>query len=417
MVVTDGDMVLAQGVDYTVKYRNNTKISSKTGDEYTKTAEVTVTGKGNYAGQGQTLYFAIIDPKDEVKEDDADLTGAKIKLASEKLYYTGEPVYPSAIELKLKGGSFVTYKHQGGGLYANDDGDIPAVVTFSNNISKGSATVMLTGKANAKGVTKTLKKSFTIKAAEMNTTDYTVTVDPESAAWAVKGAQPAVAVTWEGYDLVLGQDFTVSYDKSNKKVGPSKVTVKGKGNFTKKIEASFTVTALPLSEDMVAAVSALVGKKGAKVTLLDGVGNVIPTSLYTVSVFDGETDVTKTKLVADKDYTIKIAKKAGKTELGDDALEITAQAGIDIKSAKVNAKSVVKTYTGEAITLTDEDIAKIAVTYKGATLVAGTDFEITGYANNIKKGSMTVTIKGIGKYSGAKTFKVKIAPKPISSTN
>ena len=168
---------------------------------------------------------------------------------------------------------------------------------------------------------------------------------------------------------------------------------------------------------MVAAVSALVGKKGAKVTLLDGVGNVIPTSLYTVSVFDGETDVTKTKLVADKDYTIKIAKKAGKTELGDDALEITAQAGIDIKSAKVNAKSVVKTYTGEAITLTDEDIAKIAVTYKGATLVAGTDFEITGYANNIKKGSMTVTIKGIGKYSGAKTFKVKIAPKPIKATN
>lgn len=417
IVVTDGDFVLAQGVDYKVTYKNNKKISSKGSDgEYTKTAEVTVTGIGNYSGQGQTLYFAIIDPKDDVKEDDADLSGASFRLPKETLIYTGEAVYPSAIELKLKGGSYVTYKHQGDGLYANDDSDIPAVVTFANNINKGSATVMLTGKPNAKGVTKTLKKNFTIKALALNTTDFTVNVS-ETAVWAVKGAQPEVTVTWNGSDLVLGQDFTVTYDKSNKKVGASKVTVKGKGNFTKKLEQSFTVTALPLAEEMVAAVSAFVGKKGAKVTLLDGAGNVIPTSLYTVSVFDGETDVTKAKLEADKDYTIKIAKKAGKTELGDDALEITAQAGINLSSVKINAKSVEKTFTGEAITLTDDDIAKITVTYKGTTLVYGTDYEITGYANNIKKGKMTVTIAGMGKYAGFKTFKVKIAPKPIAATN
>lgn len=406
IVVTDGDFVLAQGVDYTVTYSNNKKISSKSGDEYTPTAQVIVKGKGNYEGQAQTLYFAIIDPKDAVEEGDLDVKGFSIKLPKEDHYYTGEAHYPSSITLK-KGKTEYTYQHEGDGLYTNTEGEIPAVVTFSNNVNKGSATVCVTGKD------KSIKKSFQIKAAEFNG-DFEVQVD-ESAAWAVKGAQPTVGIAWNGAELVPGQDFKVSYSK-NKAIGTATAKITGKGNFKGKLEKSFSVTALPLSEEMVAAVSAVVGKKGAKVTLLDGVGNVIPTSKYTVSVLDGETDITKTtKLEAEKDYTIRIAKKTA--ELDGDPIDVTVQAGIDVKAAKINAKSVVKTYTGEAITLTDEDIAKIAVTYKGATLVAGTDFEITGYANNIKKGSMTVTIKGIGKYSGAKTFKVKIAPKPIKATN
>lgn len=44
----------------------------------------------------------------------------------------------------------------------------------------------------------------------------------------------------------------------------------------------------------------------------------------------------------------------------------------------------------------------------------GKDFEIAEYANNINKGDMSVTIRGIGEnYSGVKTFKVKIVAREM----
>lgn len=41
-------------------------------------------------------------------------------------------------------------------------------------------------------------------------------------------------------------------------------------------------------------------------------------------------------------------------------------------------------------------------------LKMGTDYEIADYSNNLKKGTATVTFKGIGAYAGEKTVKFKI---------
>ena len=55
------------------------------------------------------------------------------------------------------------------------------------------------------------------------------------------------------------------------------------------------------------------------------------------------------------------------------------------------------------------------------TLVAGEDYKVVGYTNNVKKGSMTVTIEGTGEetergtFSGTKTFKVKIVAKNLDA--
>ena len=75
--------------------------------------------------------------------------------------------------------------------------------------------------------------------------------------------------------------------------------------------------------------------------------------------------------------------------------------------------------------LTDEQLASVVVTLKvgGAkkTLVAGEDYKVVGYTNNVKKGSMTVTIEGTGEetergtFSGTKTFKVKIVAKNLDA--
>ena len=45
--------------------------------------------------------------------------------------------------------------------------------------------------------------------------------------------------------------------------------------------------------------------------------------------------------------------------------------------------------------------------------VEPSNFKITGYTNNIKKGTAKVTIHGIGEYGGTKTVSYKINAKPI----
>ncbi|MBR6257213.1 MAG: hypothetical protein IKR23_07515 [Lachnospiraceae bacterium] len=47
------------------------------------------------------------------------------------------------------------------------------------------------------------------------------------------------------------------------------------------------------------------------------------------------------------------------------------------------------------------------------TLVYDQDFIVVSYRNNINKGTMTVTLQGVGEYSGIKTFKVKINAKKL----
>lgn len=76
------------------------------------------------------------------------------------------------------------------------------------------------------------------------------------------------------------------------------------------------------------------------------------------------------------------------------------------KTAKVTSTAI--TYTGKA------QKAKIVVKVNGKTLVAGTDYEITGKINPTNAGTYKVTIKGIGKYSGTKTYTYKVSAKKVA---
>lgn len=49
-------------------------------------------------------------------------------------------------------------------------------------------------------------------------------------------------------------------------------------------------------------------------------------------------------------------------------------------------------------------------------LTLGTDYEITGYANNINAGTATISLKGIGNYSGIANVSFNILPKGLDST-
>lgn len=80
----------------------------------------------------------------------------------------------------------------------------------------------------------------------------------------------------------------------------------------------------------------------------------------------------------------------------------------DISKAK--GKIAAQIYTGKAI-----EPGKSDITLKvGKTTLAPTDYEIVSYSNNVKKGTATVVVKGVGNYGGTCTIKFKIKSKVFS---
>ena len=416
---------LVKGVDYTVSYKNNKEVG---------TAQIIVKGKGNYAGQSTEGKFEIKDPKKNVEKDAPTLKGAKLELPKKVSYsYTGAPQYPAYLTLTLKGLSAVQYDFDGTSYYDKDGNEIPAVWTISNNLNKGTATITLTGPVDGKSNVQ-IKKTFSIKAAELATGNTTVEVGEEN--WSAKGALPPVTVTWKSavtetsYQLVQGLDYTVTYN--NNKVPGSQaasVTIKGKGNFSKTLKnvAKFDVGALELDDNMIRSATVYGGVKGSavKVTLLDPYNDVIPASKYQVIVTDmNDAQVTSAKLVAGETYKVTVTPKAKTTEFtGEASQEFVAGLNLASASVKLN-KGFEKTFTGEYIELTEDDFKNIAVSAKvnkvPTTLEYDKHFTVTGYTNNLKKGTMTVTITGTGEadengvvFSGTKTFKVKIVAKTL----
>ena len=404
------DKVLAEKTDYTVKYTNNVNVG---------TATITVTGKGNYGVKNVTITesFTITDPMDG--EDTTDYAGSikSVKASKDGYTYDGTAKYPKTLTIKTKNDGEITATYDAdAGEYTLNDGAKNVMIVVTNNINKGSGTVAVTGADK-----KTKKTTFPIKAADLSTAsteDLTINVDP--AIYAVKGAIPAVEVSYKGLDLTEGADYTVKY-KNNKAVGTATATITGKGNFAKSAApVSFEVTPFEITKVDNVAVYAGVAGKGVKVTMYDAQGNVIPAKKnYTVKVEKGDTDITadKTKLQAGEEIKVTVTAAAGGNLEPDSSADIDITVAPNLAKIKVNVpKTFTKTFTGEAIELDEEDFesGKIAV----GSLKYGEDFEIIGYQNNVKKGKMTVYIQGISENaSGTGKFKVTIAPQTMKKAD
>ena len=396
---------LAQGVDFTVKYGKNKDAGQGT---------VTITGKGNYAKTGAAATFTIV--KEAAPEDPAGQVNGFGKIAQQT--YTGSPIYPETIDVKLKDKTVVTMKSNGDGTYSNSDTSSTKelLVVVTNNVNKGSATVAATG---SNGVTKTT--TFKINAKSMEGANATgalgnpfeVTIS-DSADYKIKNTTPEVSIKFNGDELVEGQDYTAKFDAKK-----GKVTVTGKNNFTKKfVQEGITVNPLNLSDCKLVAVTAYEGLKytAVKATVLDPDGNLVPAGKYTLTVTpDNDAVGSNGKLIGGKE--IKVQAKAN----GKDSLITGETSEEDFTVAKNFGKASIKVtgsvvYKGEAIELDDDWVnTNVTVKYSGNVIKCGDDFEIVGYTNNVKKGTMTVYAAGKGDFSGTKNFKVKITAKPFGT--
>lgn len=399
---------LKKGVHYTVEYANNEAIG---------TATVTVKA---IAGSGFAGF----------KKATFKITGVSIAKATvegiENKIYTG-----SAQELALK-------VSLGGALVEGKD----YTVTYVKNVNVGIATVTIKGIGKYTG---SIKKSFKITAA--NIADLVTVKDGEMTAKYLKGgSKPSLNLVFNEKSLQEGKDYIVTY-KNNKAVYTAKtgetgydvkkaptVIIKGKGNFAGTVSRTFTITARELIDTDVevtitVADKAVSTKKGgyiSKVVITDADGKVLKQGVdYSAPVYallneKGETvpltkeDTAPAGSVIIVSVTGMGAYAADEDEMLSTTYRITAK---DFTKAKV--KSIQKKYTGKNVELTAEDFLNedgtSKVTIGGENLVYGRDFEIVpgSYKNNLKKGTASVTIRGMGEYGGTKTVKFSVGARSL----
>ncbi|MBR3345312.1 MAG: Ig-like domain-containing protein [Solobacterium sp.] len=391
-IVKVGTTELIEGTDYDLTYRNNKEVG---------TATIVVTGKGSYAG---------------VKTATFKITGVAL---SKAVTVTAVPQVYTGEELKTA----VVTSNTGDELTEGTDYQI----VYTKNTNAGTATVTVTGKG---GYTGTVKKTFKIAARNINETDISVS---ETAEYAAKGAIPTVKVTYNGKTLKSGKDYTVTY-AANKAVGTATATIKGKGNFSGSAKQTFDVEpkdigkAVMTVNDVVE--NAKAGKWKSKVTVKDTDGGVIKAGAgyekaieYTYaedvevtnnkqSVYRMAGDAVDAKDIVPAGAVIKVTVTGMKNYTGSlSGTYKVIKAVENIAKAKVTVAN--QEYTGRPVTVAKKDITIML----GETKLASGDYEIVSYTNNIKKGTATMVIRGIGNYGGTKTVKFKIDAKVMRYLN
>lgn len=421
LTVKDGRTKLTEGEHYTVSYSQNTAAG---------TAYAVVTGieEAGYGGTKRVSFQITGTPISR-----AVVTG----LTGKEFVYGGVELEPE-LDLCIKG------KRDGVFTESALTPGIDYTTVWQKNRDAGTATVIFTGKGAYTGA---LKKTFRIKPFDVSVNAegrFEAKLPQSAVPYAKGGAKPEVTVTFRQSNgitqtLTEGKDYTLSY-KNNTAVnggGDSQklptVTVKGKGSFkgTYGAKLPYQITARDIGElTLAAADRTYQNKKNAfatKVTVTDLDGRVLgagkdyeKTFAY---VYKEETTV-KNGTAADSGKVVRAAKAA--VEPGDiipvgTILRVTVSAReggnytgtiageYRITRAAISSASVSipkQTYTGRPI---EFEKNQITVRIKKET-VDPSQYEIVpgSYKNNVKKGTASVTIRGVDNYGGTKTVKFAI---------
>ena len=365
VTVKDGSVTLANGVDYTVSYSNNTNVG---------TATAKITCMGNYTGT-KSANFTIS------KAAPVAISSGTVSLGTTYYIYDGTAKQPA-----------VTVKYGTETLVNGTD----YTVSYTNNTKAGTASVTITGKGSYTG---TVTKNFTIEPKNVSGLD--ISVAPTSYTYDGKAKTPAVTVKNGSTTLVKDTDYTVSY-LNNTAVGTATVTVTGKGNYSGSRSLNFTI-----SEP--AAIS------------LTGCTASLGTSSYTYDGAAKQPSVTvkygSSTLVKGTDYIVSYtnninAGTATVTISGAGRYTGTLTRTFTINPKSVSGLTAVVSPSGYTYDGTARK-PDITVSDGSRTLTAGKDYTVA-YSNNVNVGTATVTIKGAGNYTGTLNKSFRISAKSVS---
>lgn len=460
-----GNKRLTEKTDYTIAYKNNRQPG---------TAELVITGKGNYTDK-KTLHFKIL-PKDIADKDiiiedmayadngkphktapsviyngkklkagrDFDITYGEGDYTAAGVYYaviagkgnftgTYDKVKTTIIDKnmlvnKAKIAKIPNQEYRKGQEIILADSmvnvtlngmtlvkDTDYTVSYVNNQNVGKASVVIKGIGKYAG-TKTA--SFKIVRTPVNLAEASFTCDfNRETVFSKGGCKPVPKVSYDGETLQNGTDYTISY-RNNKKCGTALLTVKGKGNYKGSRTFEFTVKPKELSAVAVRTVDTVYVNKAnkyqSKPVLTDTDGNVLKAGTdYTVTRYehDGKTLGKQDCPPENAVITVTIEGKGSYQGTCNAAYQL--RTGTSLKNAKITVANQI--YTGVSIKPEENAITGASIKKNGTVenLVYGRDYEIAAYGTNIKKGSGTIVLRGLGNYYGEKTVKFKITGKSI----
>lgn len=344
------------GTDYTLSYKNNTKIG---------TATVTVKGKGKLSGTKSVTFKINAKP----------IKNAVITY-NNSLTYNGSTLSPA-----------VTVKYGNATLKKNTD----YTVAYSNNVNAGTGTITITGKGIYGG---SVKKTFTIKKLGISATAVSGTGNKVYTGSVIK---PVPAVKVGGRTLKNGTDFTVSY-KNNTEPGTATLKVTGKGNYSGSVSKTFKITARAINDVEVTIPDTVFTGEQVKPDVVVSYGNYqfINNSDYTLSFKDNVNIGTASVVVT------------GKNHLSGSRTVTFPIEKADISSMEIAVKNA--TFTGSAVK------SGVDVRLGNVTLKEGTHYTLS-YKNNVNAGTAQVTISGKGSLEGAVTKSFTIAKADISKAS
>lgn len=396
------------GTDYTLSYKNNTKIG---------TATVTVKGKGKLSGTKSVTFKINAKP----------IKNAVITY-NNSLTYNGSTLSPA-----------VTVKYGNATLKKNTD----YTVAYSNNVNAGTGTITITGKGIYGG---SVKKTFTIKKLGISATAVSGTGNKVYTGSVIK---PVPAVKVGGRTLKNGTDFTVSY-KNNTEPGTATLKVTGKGNYSGSVSKTFKITARAINDVEVTIPDTVFTGEQVKPDVVVSYGNYqfINNSDYTLSFKDNvnigtasvvvtgknhlsgsrtvtfpieKADISKASISANGTYTpdgvkISINAKFGNytlkssdysftapTAAGEQTLTISGNGNFSGKTTvKCNvAKADIANAKSSLSLSTDGKGYTVTIIYDGVLLTQDKDYKV---AVTESATGVSAVITGIGNYGGTATL-------------
>ena len=266
--------------------------------------------------------------------------------------------------------------------------DVDYTVAYARNTAAGTAAITITGREYYAG---TLEYTFQIVPATL--TKAMFTVDAAQATYTGDPITKDITGKNGDMDLAPGTDYTVTY-AGNTDVGTAAITVTGQGNYTGALEYTFRIVPATLTEDMLTVSTSDEAYTGAAIYKEIVSPALVPDTDYTVNyasnIEGGTAAITitgKGNYTGTLTYTFRIIKTIGRDMFTVDTADAT--------------------YTGQPITklVTGQDGTKV--------LTAGTDYTVE-HGGNTAAGTATVTITGMGNYSGSLEYTFRIAAAPLT---
>ena len=323
--VKQGNRLLVEGSDYSVKYLNNTKVG---------TAKVTITGKGNYSGTYPVTF----------KINPLDMTG-RIKAGDITLSYTGRVQKgTTAVSFRLDDGTWKTLKSGTDFTFVypgtkKNSPEYDPTAFVGDAKSDRDYTVQIVGKGNYDGAasfTETILKKETdrIPVGKLNIAK----IKTQQLAIAADGtpipATPKPLIRYKGTELDENS-YTLEY-VNNKAPGTASVYITGKGAFSGSRKIDFKIGSLPLSKASITGIESTVTYTS------------FPVKQKGYEVRYGEND---TLLVEGRDYTVSYS---GNTETGKSA-------AITFTGTGAYSGSVRKLFAVEPAALSDGTVKNPAI--------------------------------------------------------